>query len=86
MGRSIKPLSSHPSSLFSSISLLPVRTTLWGEISVYFLSWESKEVHAPFEGGASTVKQQDYELPMGHGHESLMSRCPNSVPGPIKRI
>lgn len=55
-------------------------------MSVYFLSWESKQVHAPFEGGNSTVEQQDDELPMSHGHDSLMSRCPDSVPGPIKRI
>lgn len=86
MGRSIKPLSSHPPSLFSSISLLPVGTTLWEEISVYFLSWESEEVHAPSEGGDSSVEQQDDEFPMGHGHQSLMCRCPDPVPGPIERI
>lgn len=84
-GRSRKPLFSHPPSVFQ-LSLPPVWTTLGGEISVYFLSWESEQVHDPFEGGDSTVKQQNYEFPMSHGHESLMSRCPNSVPGPIKRI
>lgn len=59
MGRSINTLSSHPSSLFSSISISAscMYTTSRGEISVYFLSWESKQVHATFKDGDSTVKQ-----------------------------
>lgn len=68
------------------VSWVPVRTALQGDISVYFLRRESKQVQGTSKSGDSAVVQQDYQLPVSHGHDSLVSGRPDSIPGPVKRI
>lgn len=56
------------------------------ETSTHFLSREMRKIHTESEDGDRAVEENSYEFPVDHGHQSLVSRCPEPIPGAVERV
>lgn len=55
-------------------------------VSGYFLSWRASYFHTELKERDSVIEKEKYEFSMEHGHDGLVSRCPDSIPRAIERV